>query len=712
MMNVGEAIKETKKLSDRAEELNLSDKKGIKDLKGEIVAGLGKQLGIENATLAKLCELIEDKPPEGTVDSMEGDDDYSTFNEIPEAAPEGGESAAVTEAKVEEAKVEEVEGKTEQPHKPEEKQVNQSGEAVPEAKESKYKFYAGKDVNVDELTDFEVYDLGYNDMLITKPYADVKDKDEFLKFFDVNATDENRIEVENENKFLRKGRISLFDENWISTIVEILKKEITDDKKVEFIKKKIALSHNQVVILEKLVSFDVINTDNMNTIFGDESGFIKKKMNSIRKKIIREKFKGLVKKGKMFYKCKGEFFKDVDSAIIIKIAENKFLVTKYYGTGQGQDCNVIFKRISKFSDILRGESIENCAKRIDGREGTVVLNYINKNHDNVITLEEFKKNEDIGVLYDIVDNKIKFSYISGESIDVNNVRGLNLGGNSYLVYNSIGKVKPGIPLAESVDNILNEENYEKLEGNINAKFNILCFPKLKNCNVETKETFKKKYADRYLDKRFTIGQLVTVYNEYKNESKSIEDLKKSCCNKENGIDEVLFAYILSYIDQGKGVGLIDALFNEKSTFYKLCDEEINKDDIGKTIKCIIVSPFKFLFYKAASKESSHKERIEAIKKRIAFKPEQEYIVTKEVKEAMLGFYKMGSISDIDTYKKDIYVEGLGQKILNEEAVTIYNMVEKGDTLDAVSKAIGETKSKITEGMYKLLQSELGKKSND
>ena len=719
MMNVGEAIKETKKLSDRAEELNLSDKEEIRDLKGEIVDGLGKQLGIENATLDELCELIEDKPPEGTVYSMGEDDDYSTFNEIPEggvlshqpseAAPEGGESAAVTEDKVEEAKVEEVEGKTEQPPKPEEKQVNQSGEAVPEVKESKYKFYAGKDVKVDELTDFEVYDLGNNDMLITKPYADVKDKDEFLKFFDVNATDENRIEVKDENKFLIKNTstsngpsVSL-----VKKIIEILK-EIPDDKKVEFIQEKLSqygfyARGEKQWILEKLVSFDVINTDNMDTILGWKSKFIETDMNSIR-----EKFKALLDEGKMFYKCKGEFFENVYYAIIIKIEENKFLVTNYYRTALGKDCNVIFKEISKFSDMLRGENIEDCTKRIDGREGTVVLDYINENHNNAITLEEFKKNKDIEVLWNIVNNKSEFSHIKGESIDINNVRGLDLDGNKYLIYNSIGEVKPGIPLAESVDNILNEGNYEKLEENINAKFNILYY-KMKTGNLESKGKFEERQADRCLDRRFTMRQLVTVYNEYKNESENIEKLRKSCSDK-CGIDEVLFAYILSYIDQGKGVGLIDALFNEKSTFYKLCDEEINENDIGKTIECIIVSPFKFLFYKAVPEGSSNKERIEAIKKIIESKSRQEYKITEETKKSILISYKKGKILDIDRYKKKVYKEEYGERILNEEAVAIYDMVKGEKKLNDGNKENGETMM-ITMKIYESLQSELGKKSN-
>ncbi len=125
----------------------------------------------------------------------------------------------------------------------------------------KYKFYSCKDVNVDEISNFELYDLGSNGILITKPYNDITDSVEFLKFFNVEGKKEIELTEKNKDKFLNGKKIGnrMF---LIRTIVDILGEEIKDKEDLKRKFKDFKFNKSKIkFILDKLVSLEAIDED-------------------------------------------------------------------------------------------------------------------------------------------------------------------------------------------------------------------------------------------------------------------------------------------------------------------------------------------------------------------------------------------------------------------------------------------------------------------
>ena len=121
------------------------------------------------------------------------------------------------------------------------------------------KFYIGRRVIVSELDEFESYDLEDGKILVTKPYDQIDQIDEFLRFFDDNKVQEVRNK-EAKTRFLKgrhKENISL-----IRNIVAILKEKIKDKKGLveKFKSLKLDLDEKKF-ILDKLVSLEAIDED-------------------------------------------------------------------------------------------------------------------------------------------------------------------------------------------------------------------------------------------------------------------------------------------------------------------------------------------------------------------------------------------------------------------------------------------------------------------
>ena len=114
---------------------------------------------------------------------------------------------------------------------------------------------------MDEISNFELYDLGSNGILITKPYNDITDSVEFLKFFNVEGKKEIELTEKNKDKFLNGKKIGnrMF---LIRTIVDILGEEIKDKEDLKRKFKDFKFNKSKIkFILDKLVSLEAIDED-------------------------------------------------------------------------------------------------------------------------------------------------------------------------------------------------------------------------------------------------------------------------------------------------------------------------------------------------------------------------------------------------------------------------------------------------------------------